>query len=704
MTASIASNSRTSSSSEATEPEESPPARHHQHSPPSTKNNNNNKKNKGTGRVRAAPVPNSVLDRQVLLKTLEQHDIHLPPYHVEAFYHNLHRQRYPDLPEFVKNYYQYDAQAVAAGASDKENDGKNRKKKKHDPAEPSVSTQPPVTKENTLTSTLSSSLEPHVSLPSKNAISRYKNRNRGQLPKVFLDFLAQGAAHTGLTTVTSRVAHRSTSRDGSTTKLVIALHDGKLVESVLMRYRNSRVSLCISSQCGCAMGCTFCATGTMGLSGNLTCGEILEQIVHADRWLAQEWQQKQQQQQQQQEEEKLEEQQPQSQSTEVVPNYRKKGPVPPPSSKVHSFVRNVVFMGMGEPLDNYNNVLEACRALIDRKRWNLAHGHVTVSTVGIVPRIRQLTRDLPQVSLAVSLHAPTQAMRQAIVPMAKLYPIEELIDALDQHMMVYAKKQQRQPGEEVGSDVVKNDNGDDHEPPQGEGSPPHLLQFTREERIKESTRRRAMIEYVMLNGPTSSVEAAHALGKLCQDRQLVINLIPYNATDVQDKLSCPSFHDMQVFQKIVQSYGSFVTIRRTMGADIDSACGQLITKKKREAAAAAAAAAATAASSNMDLEDVVRDPTRPSTPQPPLGSVRRIGGKQKNESTRSAIITNNKNSNDNDDDDDANNTDRSDQRRLESWIAPLTIATSIAATCFLVSTVVLFVRRGDSGSSRSTRT
>lgn len=672
MTASIVSNSlkRTSSSSETMKLEQQQPL-NHQHSSPAKSS-----KKKGTGRVRAAPVPNSVLDRNVLLKTLEQHDIHLPLYHVEAFYHNLHRQHYPDLPEFVQNYYQYDAQAVAAGAANKENDGTNRKKKQNDePPEmsqssSSVPTQPIATI-NQPVDKLS------FSPPSKNAISRHKNRNRGQLPKVFLDFLAQGAAKTGFTTVTSRVAHSSTSRDGSTTKLVIALHDGKLVESVLMRYRNSRVSLCISSQCGCAMGCTFCATGTMGLSGNLTCGEILEQIVHADRWLAQEWQQKQ----------REEKQEQQTHSQEDEPHL-KKGPVPPPSPKVHSFVRNVVFMGMGEPLDNYNNVLEACRALIDRKRWNLAHGHVTVSTVGIVPRIRQLTRDLPQVSLAVSLHAPTQAMRQAIVPMAKLYPIEELIDALDQHMMVYASKQQRRPGEEVGGVSANNDDGDDNAP-QGDESPSRLLQFTREERIKESTRRRAMIEYVMLNGPTSSVEAAHALGKLCQDRQLVINLIPYNATDVQDKLlSCPSFHDMQVFQKIVQSYGSFCTIRRTMGADIDSACGQLITKKEREAAAAAAAAT----HANVDLEDVVQDRSRPSTQSSQSGSVRRMGGKEKKGSVAGSTSITNKNSNDEDEDDDANNN--TNQRRLESWIAPLTLATSIAATGFLVSTVIWLARRG----------
>ena len=117
-----------------------------------------------------------------------------------------------------------------------------------------------------------------------------------------------------------------------------------------------------------------------------------------------------------------------------------------------------------EPLDNYSNVVNACRAMMDRKRWNLAQGRVTVSTVGLISQIRKLTKELPEVSLALSLHAPNQDLRTSIVPTASRYPIEKLIDALDGHMLAYLKTR----------DVV-----------------------TQEERIKESTRRRAMIEYVM---------------------------------------------------------------------------------------------------------------------------------------------------------------------------------------------------------------
>ena len=105
----------------------------------------------------------------------------------------------------------------------------------------------------------------------------------------------------------------------------------------------------------------------------------------------------------------------------------------------------LVFMGMGEPLDNYANVVEACRALIDRKRWNLAHGRVTVSTVGIASKIRKLTRDIPEVNLALSLHAPNQRLRSKIVPTAKQYSIEDIIDALDGHILAEPRKHNANP-------------------------------------------------------------------------------------------------------------------------------------------------------------------------------------------------------------------------------------------------------------------
>jgi sorting nexin-8 len=491
-------------------------------------------------RSRDPPSPNSILDRQALIRALDERNISLKSQHIDAFYQSLHRQHYPPLDKFVETYYLNEAKL---------------------------------------------SLDDAPTLPLKNKLSRKKNRNKLQLPKVLLDFIKD--PNNGFVTITSTVDDARTSADGTTTKLAVKLHDGHLVESVLMRYitkGGSRASLCVSSQVGCAMGCTFCATGTMGIKGNLTTGEILEQIVHADRILAQE-------------------------SVSAKENNS--------DAKNLDLVRNVVFMGMGEPLNNYDNVVEACRGLIDRKRWNLAHGRVTVSTVGVTPKIHQLTRDLPQVCLALSLHAPNQEMRSAIVPAAKAYKIEGLIDALDRHMMGATSKDY-------------NANG-----------------FSKEERIRESTRRRAMIEYVMLEGDTSTFECAHQLGKLCENRHLVVNLIPYNQTDVKDKLRCPSEAHMKEFQSIVASYGAFCTIRRTMGADIASACGQLVVKKEKEETIA-----------TNDIED---------GPFKSIAEVQVVGrGKE--------------NTGDNDD--------------LSEWIRPLSIATSVAASCFVVSTTLfLFQKR-----------
>ena len=301
-------------------------------------------------------------------------------------------------------------------------------------------------------------------------------------------------------THTTSVKSELTSSDGSTTKLLIALHDGHMVESVIMRHESGRNTLCVSSQVGCAMGCTFCATGTMGIIGSLSTGEILEQLVHAGR---------------------------------------------------RAKIRNIVFMGMGEPLNNYDNVKEAVLGMLDTKRWSLGHGHVTVSTVGVEKGIRKLTRDVPHVNLALSLHAPNQELREKIVPAARSCKIEALIAALDSHT-----------GE--GNDENNNANN------------------TKKKTKKKKKVRKAMIQYTMLNGPTSTLTCAHELGALCEGKNIVINLIPYNPTDVEDKYSCPSMEHIITFQKVVMSYGLFVFIRKTMGDDIAGACGQLVLEKTKK--------------------------------------------------------------------------------------------------------------------------
>lgn len=186
-------------------------------------------------RSRTAPSPNSVLDRKALVAALEKEGLYgtsVQPMHVVAFYQALHRQHYPDLSDFVTNYFQHEAAMMK---------------------DPSMRI---VLQED--------------NRPLKNPISHKKNRNKMQLPKAFLQFLERARTDHKFVTVTSTIAQQKTSADGSTTKLAIRLHDGQLVESVLMRYTRatasgSRASLCVSSQCGCAMGCTvsscFCRSG-----------------------------------------------------------------------------------------------------------------------------------------------------------------------------------------------------------------------------------------------------------------------------------------------------------------------------------------------------------------------------------------------------------------------------------------------------------
>ena len=380
--------------------------------------------------------PKPILDRKILIQALKERGIHLKELHLDTFYQQLHRQHYPDLKDFVVEYHRRE---YALANSTKQNQQQQQKLN-----------------------------------PTKNAISSKKGNVR-RLPKAFLDFLAD--PQNDFVTITSTIDTRPTSKDGTTTKMAIKLQDGHFIESVLMRHVSaggSRATLCVSSQVGCAMGCTFCATGTMGIRGNLSAGEIVEQLVHAGKVLAEEL--------------NLtitrtstSEGTSTSTSTSTSEEEYKSddmimcadGSTKKKSDHDLAFVRNVVFMGMGEPLNNYDNVLTACRAMIDRRRWNLAHGRVTVSTVGVTPNMRRLTKDLPEVNLALSLHAPNQPMREAIVPTAKMYPIQDMVDALDEHMMTLVKKK----SSATSTDGTFDDNA--------------------LERKSASKKKRAMIEYVM---------------------------------------------------------------------------------------------------------------------------------------------------------------------------------------------------------------
>jgi adenine C2-methylase RlmN of 23S rRNA A2503 and tRNA A37 len=395
--------------------------------------------NSGVRKRRKAPFPqNSILDRAALQEALDSRGISLKRLHMDAFYQALHRQHYPPLPQFVETYYKYEDVNNTYGTNNNNNDSED----------------------TTTTETI-------IFAPLKNKVSSKKCKNKLQLPKAFLEYLR---TTNEFVTLTSKIKKELTSKNTLTTKLVIELYDGQVIESVLMRFDSKgvgRASLCVSSQCGCAMGCTFCATGTMGLSGNLTSAEILEQLVHANSILAKDYVSSLQQQVQQQEQED-----PNvaghGNGNDITSKTKKNGT----RKRGLHLVRNVVFMGQGEPLDNYSHVVNACRAMMATRRWNLKHEHVTISTVGLVSQIRKLTKDLPEVSLALSLHAPNQALRTSIVPTASRYPIESLIDALDNHML-------------AGVVPAKPSTSRD------------VVVVTEEDRIKASSKRRAMIEYVM---------------------------------------------------------------------------------------------------------------------------------------------------------------------------------------------------------------
>ena len=271
---------------------------------------------------------------------------------------------------------------------------------------------------------------------------------------------------------------------GTTVKSLWRLFDGALVESVLMRYPN-RVTMCVSSQAGCGMNCPFCATGQAGLTRNLSTGEIVEQVVDGARVLA-------------------------------------RGEVPGGPGRVS----NVVFMGMGEPLANYNAVIVAVRRLTDPAPDGLgmsARG-ITVSTVGLVPRMRQLADEGLPVTLAVSLHAPDDELRDTLVPVNTRWRVDEVLDAA----WHYA----------------------------------------------EVTHRRISIEYALIKDVNDQAWRADLLGRRLRKKLVHVNLIPLNPTPGSEwTASRPE--DEKEFVRRLEAHGIQVTVRDTRGREIDGACGQL---------------------------------------------------------------------------------------------------------------------------------
>ena len=287
-----------------------------------------------------------------------------------------------------------------------------------------------------------------------------------------------------------KIISQQESTDG-TIKWLFDVGAGDAVEAVFIPEEN-RGTLCISSQAGCAVGCRFCSTGHQGFSRNLTTGEIIAQLWFAEHFLRKHLS-----------------------SKERAINDR--------------VISNVVMMGMGEPLQNYSALLPALRTMLDDHGYGLSRRRVTVSTSGVVPMIDRLGVDCP-VALAVSLHAPNDALRSNLVPLNQKYPIEELMSACRRYL---------------------------------EFAPRDFITF----------------EYCMLDGVNDQVEHAEQLVELMKQQSILglsckFNLIPFNPFP-ESGLLCSSKAQVAVFAKILMNAGLVTTIRKTRGDDIDAACGQL---------------------------------------------------------------------------------------------------------------------------------
>ena len=267
---------------------------------------------------------------------------------------------------------------------------------------------------------------------------------------------------------------------GLTVKWLFRSHDGAAIEAVLMGYPK-RVTLCISSQAGCAMACTFCATGQFGFERHLSAGEIIAQVAYASAHL-------------------------------------KAHPMPGSPSRL----TNVVFMGMGEPLANYDNVREAIRRMVEVMK--ISARTITVSTVGVLPGMRRLAEEPWAVRLALSLHAADDELRETLVPLNRRYPIDDLLDAA--------------------------------------------------RRFRDGRGRRVSLEWTLMSGVNDTDDQARALAMIARELRAHVNVIALNPTPLSP-LKAPTEPQAEAFVAAVVAAGGNATLRRTRGRDIDAACGQL---------------------------------------------------------------------------------------------------------------------------------
>jgi len=257
-------------------------------------------------------------------------------------------------------------------------------------------------------------------------------------------------------------------------KALITLEDNSQIETVLMKH-DDRTTVCVSSQVGCALGCKFCATGKLGFKRNLETEEILEQVLVFKR---------------------------------------------------KERIRNIVFMGMGEPFLNYDNVLNAVKILNNENAFNIGARHISISTVGITEGIEKLSNEKLQVNLAISLHAPNNNLRLKIMPVTKKYSLENILKTVNE----YIKK----------------------------------------------TNRKVMFEYTLIDNVNDSIENAKELSKIMKHPLYMVNLIKYNDTE---EFKAPSNEKIKRFKNYLEKGGINVTERYRFGGDIHAACGQLCLKK-----------------------------------------------------------------------------------------------------------------------------
>ena len=302
-----------------------------------------------------------------------------------------------------------------------------------------------------------------------------------QLPRTFQDTLADKGYSIG----SAKEVHRIVSKDGDTTKLLLSLQDKTPIESVLMQYPPKKIfghprsTICVSAQVGCAMGCVFCATGQMGFERNMQAEEIVGQVIHFAKILSQ--------------------------------------------RKQH--VTNIVFMGMGEPLANYSEMIRSVKLLTHPRGFGIGQRNITISTIGIISGIDKLAEENLQIGLAISLHAPNDKLRQRLVPTAGENSVKDLINAGQRYFL--------------------------------------------------KTGRRVTFEYALIEGVNDSVEIAEDLALLLKNNGSHVNLIPINPT--AGDFERPTRKNVIEFERILYNSGINCTVRVEKGTEISAACGQLRT-------------------------------------------------------------------------------------------------------------------------------